>query len=180
MRVEVEYNSSGQIAFKRHLGNFAVITETNQSTQETYLFHDHLGSVDVITDKQGNALQYMSFSAWGERRAPANWQDIPATLSRDYLSPKDLPAMKCSMPLASLTWVAASTMPSSVKCYRPTQWYKTPIPRKASTAIHMCTITRCHLPTQQGIFHCGNYWLRWFLLWSPSLQHLLGHFWQVS
>ncbi len=84
--VEVEYNANGQIAFKRHLGNFAVITETNNSTQETYLFHDHLGSVDVITDSSGHFLQAMSFSAWGERRVPANWDDFSSTLSRDYLS----------------------------------------------------------------------------------------------
>jgi len=84
--VEVEYNSNGQVAFKRHLGNYAIITETNASTQETYLFHDHLGSIDVITDIKGRILQQMSFSAWGERRLPANWVDISQSPSRSFLS----------------------------------------------------------------------------------------------
>ena len=84
--VEVEYNSNGQIAFKRQLGNYAVITETNSSTQETYLFNDHLGSIDVITDGQGRILQRMSFSAWGERRMPVNWNQITVPDTRNYLS----------------------------------------------------------------------------------------------
>ncbi|VAW34022.1 hypothetical protein MNBD_GAMMA01-1146 [hydrothermal vent metagenome] len=84
--VEIEYNANRQMAFKRHLGNYAVITETNQSTQETYLFHDHLGSIDTITDRLGNLLQQMSFSAWGERRLPANWDIITTTNVRSYLS----------------------------------------------------------------------------------------------
>lgn len=39
---------------------------TAQSTR--YLLKDHLGSVDVITDEQGNALNQLSFNAWGQRR----------------------------------------------------------------------------------------------------------------
>ncbi|VAW48447.1 hypothetical protein MNBD_GAMMA02-184, partial [hydrothermal vent metagenome] len=84
--VEVEYNHNGQVAYKRQLGNYAVITETNQSTQETYLFNDHLGSVDVITDESGRLLQHMSFSAWGERRLPNSWDEIALPSVRDYLS----------------------------------------------------------------------------------------------
>ena len=84
--VEVEYNHNGQVAFKRQLGNYAIITETNSSTQEVYLFNDHLGSVDVITDKEGNTLQHMSYSAWGERRLPASWDQMPLPSVRDYLS----------------------------------------------------------------------------------------------
>ena len=33
-----------------------------------YLHHDHLGSVDTITDDQGNVIQAMSFDAFGQRR----------------------------------------------------------------------------------------------------------------
>ncbi|VAW42473.1 hypothetical protein MNBD_GAMMA01-703, partial [hydrothermal vent metagenome] len=84
--VEVEYNHNGQVAYKRQLGNYAIITETNNSTQETYLFTDHLGSVDTITDKNGNLLQSMSFSAWGERRLPSNWENISIPSARLYLS----------------------------------------------------------------------------------------------
>lgn len=84
--VEVEYNSNGQIAFKRQLGNYAVITETNSSTQETFLFSDHLGSIDVITDENGKMLQSMSFDAWGKRRLPANWAQMSNFDTRNYLS----------------------------------------------------------------------------------------------
>ncbi len=91
--VEIEYNHNGQVAYKRQLGNYAVITEAKSSfsssyisTQETYLFNDHLGSVDVITDEEGRVLQQMSFSAWGERRLPGSWQDMSLPTMRDYLS----------------------------------------------------------------------------------------------
>jgi RHS repeat-associated protein len=84
--VEVEYNANGQVAYKRQLGNYAIITETNNSAQETYLFTDHLGSVDVITDSKGKVLQDMSFSAWGERRLPATWNAMTISQTRNYLS----------------------------------------------------------------------------------------------
>ncbi len=84
--VEIQYDQSGQIKFKRHLGNFAVVTEINTTTQESYLFHDHLGSIDVITDSNATILQQMSFSAWGERRAPTNWDTIPIPTTRLYIS----------------------------------------------------------------------------------------------
>ncbi|MGH8282609.1 MAG: hypothetical protein ACRESE_02030 [Gammaproteobacteria bacterium] len=34
----------------------------------SYLHYDHLGSVDTITDDQGNVVQSMSFDAFGIRR----------------------------------------------------------------------------------------------------------------
>ncbi len=38
-----------------------------------YLHYDQLGSVDTITDDQGNVIQTMSFDAFGQRRDPNNW-----------------------------------------------------------------------------------------------------------
>ncbi len=38
-----------------------------------YLHYDQLGSVDTITDDQGNVIQSMSFDAFGQRRDPNNW-----------------------------------------------------------------------------------------------------------
>ncbi len=73
--VEIEYNG-GITKYKRQLGNYAIITETGTNTTEAYLFTDHLGSIDTIADASGTILQQMSFSAWGERRLPTNWDQI--------------------------------------------------------------------------------------------------------
>jgi len=82
--VEIEYNG-GTVKYKRQLGNYAIITEQGTSTNEAYLFTDHLGSIDTITDQNGNDLQKMSFSAWGERRLPANWNNITVPTIRQQM-----------------------------------------------------------------------------------------------
>lgn len=82
--VEVSFNAN-QAIYKRQLGNYAIITHQGYNTEESYLFTDHLGSVDVITDKNGQIRQQMSFSAWGERRLPANWQQISIPTVRQQL-----------------------------------------------------------------------------------------------
>ena len=48
-------------------------TTIDQSGNATtrYLHYDHLGSVDTITDDQGNVAQAMSFDAFGQRRDAA-------------------------------------------------------------------------------------------------------------
>ncbi len=48
------------------------IDENGNATTD-YLHYDHLGSVDTITDDQGNVAQTMSFDAFGLRRDPSNW-----------------------------------------------------------------------------------------------------------
>jgi RHS repeat-associated protein len=45
------------------------------SVQSYYFIHtDHIGSIDKITDKDGNVVDSMSFDAWGNRRDRNNWQ----------------------------------------------------------------------------------------------------------
>ncbi|UTW45941.1 hypothetical protein KFE80_03285 [bacterium SCSIO 12696] len=44
-----------------------------QSVDTHYQYHDHLGSLDVITDETGAIVQEMSFDAWGERRGATDW-----------------------------------------------------------------------------------------------------------
>jgi len=80
---EIQYSNNGQLKHKRQLGNFAIVEETNGISTDRYLFTDHLGSVDKITNATGGLIQSMSFSAWGERRDPTDWDiDItPSTLS---------------------------------------------------------------------------------------------------
>ena len=55
------------------------IDESGNATTR-YLHYDHLGSVDTITDDQGNIAQQMSFDAFGLRRDATNWDyDLTTT-----------------------------------------------------------------------------------------------------
>jgi RHS repeat-associated protein len=64
------------------VGRIAVYTtKTKQSDGSSaaapdlkYLHHDHIGSVDVITNESGSVLERDSFDAWGYRRTTNNWQ----------------------------------------------------------------------------------------------------------
>jgi RHS repeat-associated protein len=71
---------AGEREYKRQLGN-AIETLSYkdgslQSQTTHYLLHDHLGSVDVITDQAGNRVQQLSFDAWGQRRNGKDWQTV--------------------------------------------------------------------------------------------------------
>ncbi|MGH8321664.1 MAG: PKD domain-containing protein [Gammaproteobacteria bacterium] len=48
--------------------------DASGAASTSYLHSDHLGSVDTITDDQGNVIQSMSFDAFGLRRDPSNWE----------------------------------------------------------------------------------------------------------
>ena len=41
-----------------------------------YLYHDHLGSLDVITNELGQVVQEQSFDAWGQRRNATDWKAL--------------------------------------------------------------------------------------------------------
>ena len=71
----------------------------NGAASTDYLHYDHLGSVDAITDDQGNVIQAMSFDAFGLRRDATNWdydlsQNTIATLknytARGYTDQEEL------------------------------------------------------------------------------------------
>jgi hypothetical protein len=68
---------------KRYLGGVLIITlKSNGGGSKEYLFTDHLGSTDVISDRFGNVIQQMSFDAFGSRRNPATttvnpWVTLP-------------------------------------------------------------------------------------------------------
>ena len=75
---------------KRTIGGIAIITEeqnssgVTQSTSTNYLYKDHLGSIDVITDATGAIASSggeMSFDAWGKRRDAISWQDVNESIS---------------------------------------------------------------------------------------------------
>ncbi|MFA6869357.1 MAG: RHS repeat-associated core domain-containing protein, partial [Bacteroidales bacterium] len=53
----------------------AVFIQDGDDSPLPYLIlTDHLGSVDLITDRYGNVVDSMSFDAWGNRRNYQNWQ----------------------------------------------------------------------------------------------------------
>lgn len=79
--------SDGKQEIKRYLPGGAVITITHTEvnnltvTEEalTFIHKDHLGSVDVITNSQGQIIEQLSFDAWGQRRDPQIWADLDVT-----------------------------------------------------------------------------------------------------
>ncbi len=78
------------IEWKRHLVGTAVYTvKTDKefkvlSTDKLFLYKDHLGSMDLITDKAGKVVQEMSFDAWGQRRNSANWNALSLTALSNF------------------------------------------------------------------------------------------------
>ncbi|WKD50396.1 FG-GAP-like repeat-containing protein [Microbulbifer spongiae] len=77
-------NAPNEIQWKRHLGVAVYTVKTDlayavQSTDKLFLYKDHLGSMDLITDKAGKVVQEMSFDAWGQRRNTANWSALTLT-----------------------------------------------------------------------------------------------------
>lgn len=79
-RVTRTDGANTQVIWKRYLGggalfdvettenNTLVGTSLSNSTTQSYLYKDHLGSVDVITDAVGTVISNLSFNEWGERR----------------------------------------------------------------------------------------------------------------
>lgn len=51
-----------------------VVNDAAANTIETYVvYSDHLGSIEVLTDLNGNIVAEQSFDAWGRYRVPNNW-----------------------------------------------------------------------------------------------------------
>lgn len=48
-------------------------TSTKSGSKTTYLYHDHLGSIQAYSDENGGLLQELSYDAWGQRRDPQTW-----------------------------------------------------------------------------------------------------------
>lgn len=93
----IEESGSNEVKWKRYIGGFAVFTLTTQSQsdggqlidvitaeEQSYLYKDHLGSLDVITDDVGTPIQGMSFNAWGQRRSSVNWVELDPLTSYGF------------------------------------------------------------------------------------------------
>lgn len=72
----------GQVQWKRSLAGVAMFEETTdlngvivagKTTQESYFYKDHVGSIDAIADVNGNVLENLSFDSWGQRRNAQTW-----------------------------------------------------------------------------------------------------------
>jgi RHS repeat-associated protein len=80
--VEKIYYSDGRGEWKRPISGAALITHrfnsegqpTNKTTH--YLHGDHLGSINLITDDEGNAVEQMAFDPWGRRRNIEDWGNL--------------------------------------------------------------------------------------------------------
>ncbi|MEE2023263.1 RHS repeat-associated core domain-containing protein [Alkalimonas mucilaginosa] len=58
----------GERRYRRNLGN-AIVERSGDSITTRYVYTDHLGSVDVITNAIGQLIEKLSFDAFGKRRA---------------------------------------------------------------------------------------------------------------
>jgi hypothetical protein len=45
-----------------------LIDRTNATTAWRYFMQDHLGSVEVVADQNGNLVEQLSYDIWGRRR----------------------------------------------------------------------------------------------------------------
>jgi RHS repeat-associated protein len=62
-------------------GIVAVLQRSNSQDSIFYVYTDHLGSWDVVTDLNGAIRDRYNFDAWGRRRNPSDWSYNTDTLS---------------------------------------------------------------------------------------------------
>ncbi len=87
----ISTQGSDTVEWKRTINGVAIYTTTTnaagelQEVEKAYLYKDHLGSIDFITDANGTVVQEMSFDAWGQRRDVENWSalDLSSVFSFD-------------------------------------------------------------------------------------------------
>jgi RHS repeat-associated protein len=77
------YYPDNSVEWKRNIGGIALIThKLNASesqiteTKTRFLLKDHLGSINVITDEQGNPTETLAFDPWGKRRNTDSWSAL--------------------------------------------------------------------------------------------------------
>lgn len=90
---------SGVIEHKHYIsagGTTILYTERSNAANDTrYLHKDHLGSIDVITNEQGQVVERLSFDPWGARRN-ADWTSAPNFGCARPAQPDPLLASTCS------------------------------------------------------------------------------------
>lgn len=66
--------------FRRTFAN-AIVERSGNTLHTSYVYTDHLGSVDVITNAAGQLLEKLSFDAFGKRRQVYTAAHVPVALS---------------------------------------------------------------------------------------------------
>lgn len=74
------------VEWKRYIAGAIYTVRTNtanvpQAIDKSFLFNDHLGSLDVVTNAQGKITHSASFDAWGARRSGEDWNAAFAATS---------------------------------------------------------------------------------------------------
>ncbi len=89
----IKVSGTNTIEWKRKAGPALFTYKTSDTHQlitqdKAFVYVDHLGSVDVITDAVGQIRHSLSFDPWGQRRSGENWsaQSISQILSSLSLS----------------------------------------------------------------------------------------------
>lgn len=75
-----EIVSGSTVTKKSYVDGFLVYAQTGSTTEVTYLHSDHLGSIEAMTDANGNLSSRMSFDVWGNRQK-SDWRSgVPTEL----------------------------------------------------------------------------------------------------
>ncbi|MGD8177427.1 RHS repeat-associated core domain-containing protein, partial [Marinimicrobium sp. ARAG 43.8] len=88
--VERITHPDGRQEIKRRLPGGALISYTRSADglpdgKTTHHLHkDHLGSVDTISDENGQLVAQMSYDPWGQRRNALDWDALVAAELRDF------------------------------------------------------------------------------------------------
>src|SRR5690625_862090 len=81
---------SNTITWRRTVAGAVYTIETSRTfqqqgeTDKAFIYTDHLGSTDLITDKGGNVIQSMSFNAWGQRRDADSWDLVTDVIAQRF------------------------------------------------------------------------------------------------
>ena len=77
------------------------VRENGGEDQLHYVYTDHLGSINTITDENGDIVYEQNFDAWGRRRNPEDWSypessldDSPEWLIRGYTGHEHIAAFE--------------------------------------------------------------------------------------
>ncbi|MCJ8268763.1 MAG: hypothetical protein MJK04_05090 [Psychrosphaera sp.] len=75
--VELITRPSGVIETKRAINGMVIVTDRSNATGDVrYLHRDHLGSIGMISDENGQQVASLSFDAFGQRRDTLTWDQF--------------------------------------------------------------------------------------------------------
>ncbi|MCJ8268085.1 MAG: hypothetical protein MJK04_01655, partial [Psychrosphaera sp.] len=86
--VEVVILPSGTVETKRYVANALQISRSNGTVKTQYLYKDHLGSLDTVTNEAGKIESKLYFDPFGQRNTIAehNWSSISQAVAAQTLN----------------------------------------------------------------------------------------------